>query len=271
MMFRSRAWWVFSAIGVLILVVLLFAGFFSPLRRLILSALLPPVQLLSRIGSGTASFFHIDPASKESAERVAELEARLRSQTVDYVQLSALEEENRSLRAAAGFLADRDIKVLGARVISRSISDQTAVVMIDRGSNDGIEIGQAVIAENGLYVGKVISLTERTANIMLLTDVRSRVAASTPKEGNASGVIEGRGSGVAHFTLIPQSLPLKRDDVVVTAGTEEKVPANLVIGLVNDVDSKATDPFKNAVIEPLAPLQDLNLVSVILASTASKE
>lgn len=271
MLFRSRAWWLVSAIGIVILVVLLFAGLFAPVRKIGISILLPPARFLSRIGSGVSSFLRLDPLSRESAERVEELEARLRSQTVDYVLLRALEEENRSLRAQTGFLADRDVQTVGARVISRSISDQTAVVMIDRGSNDGIEIGQAVIAENGLLVGKIVSLTERTSNVMLITDVRSRVAATTPEAGTVSGVIEGRGSGVAHFTLIPQSLPLERDHVVVTAGTEEKVPANLAIGLVNDVDSKATDPFKNAVIEPLAPLNDLNLVSVILASTAKEE
>jgi rod shape-determining protein MreC len=253
-------------IGMLILIVLFFAGFFSPFRRVALSILIPPAQLLSRIGSNTSVFFHIDRASRASAEQMDELEARLQSLTVDYVNLRALEEENRSLRAQANFVSDRDLSTIGARVISRSLSNQTAVVMIDRGSTDGVEVGQAIIADNGLYVGKVIELTEKTAQVMLLTDVRSRVAASVSGEGSATGVIEGRGSGTAHFTLIPQSLALERDQAVVTAGTEEKIPANLVIGLVNDVDSKATDPFKNAVIEPLAPLEKLDLISVVLTS-----
>lgn len=257
-------------IGIIVLIVVFFAGLFSPLRGIALMILVPPARVFSQMSSGISSFLHIDPSSKQSAERVTELEARLRSQTVDYVELRALEEENRSLRSQARFIADRDLKTVGARIISRSLSDQTAVVMIDRGSRDGVEVGHAVVAENGLYVGKVISITEKTADIMLMIDVRSRVSASVPGSGKASGVIEGRGSGVAHFTLIPQSLPLNKDDVVVTAGIEEKIPANLVIGLVNDVDSKATDPFKNAVIEPLAPLQRLDLVSVIVTNAPTK-
>lgn len=270
-MLRPKTIWFISMAGILILVILVFAGLFVPLRKAFLTALMPPVRMMSQIGFGVASFFHLDPSSKESAERVKELDARLQAQTVDYVQLRALEEENRSLRAQAGFIADRGLKTVGARIISRSISDQTAVVMIDRGSADGVESGQAVVAENGLYVGKVVGFTERTADIMLVTDVRSRVAASVPGSGKAMGVIEGRGSSVAHFTLIPQSLPLAKNDVVVTAGTEEKIPQNLVIGLVNDVESKPTDPFKNAVIEPMAPLNQLNLVSVIIASSAGRK
>lgn len=270
-MLRPKTIWFISMIGILVLVVLFFAGLFSPVRHVILAVLIPPARVLSQMSSGISTFFRLDPTSKESADRVIELEARLRSQTVDYVQLRALEEENRSLRSQARFITERDLKTLGARVISRSLSDQTAVVMIDRGSRDGVEVGQAMVAENGLYAGRIISLTERTANVMLVTDVRSRVAASVPGAGKASGVIEGRGSGVAHFTLIPQSLPLERDHVVVTAGTEEKIPANLVIGLVNDVDSKATDPFKNAVIEPMAPLEKLDLVSVVLTSSAKTD
>jgi rod shape-determining protein MreC len=265
-MIRPRTWWFGAMIGLLVLIVLFFAGWISPLRNAALMVLVPPARFVAQMSSGVSTFFHINPSSKQSADHMAELEARLRSQTIDYVQLRALEEENRSLRAQAHFITDRDLKTLGARIISRSLTDQTAVVTIDRGSLDGIEVGQAVVAENGLYIGRVISLSERIASVMLLTDVRSRVAASVPGVGRASGIIEGRGSGVAHFTLIPQSLPLNKDDVVVTAGLEEKIPTNLVIGLVNDVDSKATDPFKNAVIEPLAPLEHLDLVSVIVTS-----
>lgn len=256
--------WLYALFGVFALVLLTLAGFVRPIREGLRGALLPVTRAAAGVGSAVGSFLHVDPDARAANERVDELEARLRSQTIDYVRLSALEEENRSLLAQANFISERGFRTLGARVISREITHQTATVTIDRGANDGVEAGQAVVTEDGIYVGKVVSLGAHTSVAMFLSDVRARAAATTAGNDRTAGIVEGRGDGVAHFTLIPQAVALERDDVVVTAGTEEKVPGNLVIGLVNDVESKPTDPFKNAVIEPLAPLDRLQLVSVII-------
>ena len=120
------------------------------------------------------------------------------------------------------------------------------------------------MTDEGLLVGKVTSLGERTAVVMFVSDIRSRIAATVSGSERLAGVIEGQGNGVTRFTLIPQAVPLKRDDIVVTAGTEEKIPANIVIGLVNEVRSQPTDPFKTASVEPLAPLDRIELVSLII-------
>jgi rod shape-determining protein MreC len=180
------------------------------------------------------------------------------------VRLRALEEENRSLRAQAEFLDESGFASVGARVVSRAVGFDTAAVTIDRGAKDGVEVGQAVVTDEGLLAGKVLTLGERTAVVLLVSDARSRVAAAPAGTNRLSGVVEGSGNGTARFTLVPQATPLNENDVIVTAGTEEKVPANLVIGLVNTVDSHPTDPFKTAPIEPLAPLDRLELVSVII-------
>ncbi len=256
--------WSYSIFGILILVVLALAGFVRPVRETLRTVFLPVARVASSAGAAAGKYLRMDEETRIANERADELEARLRSQTLDYVRLRALEEENRALLAQANFITEKGYQTLGARIISRSITHQTAVVTIDRGARDGVEVGHAVVAEDGLFVGKVISLGERTAVVMFVSDVRARAAATVVGSDRVAGVIEGRGNGVAHFTLVPQALPLERDAVIVTAGTEEKIPGNLVIGLVNDVESKPTDPFKNAVVEPLAPLDRLELVSVIV-------
>jgi rod shape-determining protein MreC len=158
-------------------------------------------------------------------------------------------------------------RTVGARVISRSMTFQTAVVTIDRGAAEGIGVGQAVVTEEGIYIGSVAAVGDRTATVRLLSDVRARVAASLAGGDRVAGVLEGRGNGTAHLTLIPQAVAIAQDGVVVTAGTEENIPPNLAIGLVNDIESRPTDPFQNAAIEPLAPLDRLELVSVILTGS----
>ena len=254
----------YTAIAIGALGLFMLAGFLRPLREAFRGILLPVSRVASNAGATVGSALHLAPDAREANERADELAARLRAITVDYVRLRALEEENRALLAQTNFISSRGFQMLGARVISRAMTDTTAAVTIDRGSRDGVEIGEAVVTGEGIYVGKIVSLGERTSVVRLVSDVSARATATVAGNNRVAGVIEGRGNGVSRFTLVPQDLDLKRDDVIVTAGTEEKVPGNLTIGLVNDVESAPTDPFKNASIEPLAPLNRLELVSVIV-------
>jgi rod shape-determining protein MreC len=253
-------------LGMTIIMVALFAlaGFVRPVRDAGIRLLSPVTRFVSGIGFGVSGALRMDRPTREANARSEELEARLRAQVTDYVRLRALEEENRALRAQAKFISEHAFRTIGARVISRSVGAQTAVVEIDRGKSDGADIGQAVITEDGFVVGKIIRIGSRTASVMLLSDIRSRFASAVVGGDRVTGIVEGRGNGVTHFTLVPQEVVLEKNQVIVTAGTEEQVPADLPIGLVIDVERKPTDPFQNAVVEPLAPIDRLRLVSVLI-------
>jgi rod shape-determining protein MreC len=250
-------------VAIVLAIVLRLVGALAPIEGAARVVLLPVVRLSASIGGGIGSLLHRDPEAPELREKVTELEARLSSLTVDYVRLRALEEENRSLQALTEYLTESGYDHVAARVIARSGDPQTATVLIDRGSRDGIETGMAVIVGEGIFVGKVTSLKERVATVTLVSDERSRIAAAKSGEHRLLGLVEGRGNEVAHLTLVPQAEDLKPDDVIVTSGTEDKIPADLVIGLVNDIDGKPTDPFKNAALEPLVQSDRLSLVAVL--------
>ncbi|MFH1078636.1 MAG: rod shape-determining protein MreC [Patescibacteria group bacterium] len=239
------------------------AGALQPVEGFLRSVTLPVGRAFAAVGSGIRDTVLATPEAKELEERNTELEARLGALAVDYVRLRSLEEENRSLRALTGFLDRSGYDSVPARIIARSADPRDATILIDRGSRDGVEEGMAVVAEEGIFVGKVTSLKERIATVTLVSDTASRVAAASPGRERLFGLVEGSGNRVARLTLVPQQESLERDDVIVTAGTEEKIPPNLLIGLVNDVDGKPTDPFKSASLEPLANVDRLDLVIVL--------
>lgn len=263
---RTRIAWIIAG-AVVGTVLLRLVGAFQPVENVVRAALLPVARAFSVIGTGARDLVTASPSEKALGERNAELEARVTSLAVDYVRLRALEEENRSLQALTKFLDATGYDQVPARVIARSTDPRSATIVIDRGSKDGVETGMAVVVEEGIFVGKVTGLRDRIATVTLVADERSRIAASRAGRHSLLGLVEGRGNGVARLTLVPQMEELKRDDVIVTAGTEDKIPANLAIGLVNEVEGKPTDPFKNAALEPLAQADRLSLVSV-LRSTA---
>ncbi len=254
--------WALVAIVALGALVFVLTGMHRPLGNGLRRVLLPAARLFS----GIASFVGGPSGSGVDAERVTELELRLSSLSVDYVRLRALEEENRSLRAQAKFLATSGYDSVGARVISRDVRNERALLLIDRGQVDNVEVGQAVVTDEGVYVGKIIALSERVSTVELLTDPHSRVAAAFGKDLRLLGVLEGRGSGAAVLTYIPPNEGILRDEIVVTAGTEEKIPANVPVGIVNVVEGKPTDPFLSAAIEPLVALDRVVFVSILRPS-----
>ncbi|MCR4278590.1 MAG: rod shape-determining protein MreC [bacterium] len=246
-------------------------GLLAPFQNISRAITVPIARSFSSAGRGIGTWLSRPLEISELTEQNVDLRARLDSAVVDYVRLRALEEENRSLRAMLEFEDESDYDFVPARIISRSSDEGRVEVLIDRGSRDGLEVGMAVVAEGGLFVGKITELQPRISRITLVSDEQSRIAASTAGRHALIGVIEGRGNGTANLTLIPQQIELNPDDIIVTAGTEEKIPANLPIGLINTVEGQQTDPFKHASIEPLLRIEGLDLVLVLRSSALRPE
>src|SRR5215204_1436791 len=95
-----------------------------------------------------------------------------------------------AIQAQQELLAERDLPALGdypritASVVGVRPSNLDQVVDIDKGSDDGIEVGMAVIAPGGL-IGKITTpLLPHQARVMLITDsnysTAAKVIAGTP-------------------------------------------------------------------------------------------
>lgn len=248
--------WLRYALGFILLGVFVMTGLFRPIQQWAQTLFLPVTRWFVSFSSSVSNAQNPD-------DRVHDLENRLTAVTADYVRLRALEEENRGLRAQARFLDRSGYDSVGARVIRRDLEGQRASFLIDRGREDALEIGQAVVTDNGVMIGKITQIYDRVAEVTLLTDAKSRLASALQGEGRLTGVLEGKGNGAMVLTYVPSSAQLKTDQLLITAGTEEKVPANLPIGFVSIVRGKPTDPFIDASIESLVRFDEVTLVSVL--------
>jgi rod shape-determining protein MreC len=73
------------------------------------------------------------------------------------------------------------------------------------------------------------------------------------------------------MTFIPQNETITPGDVIVTSGLEPLIPRGLTIGTIEAVEKEAYQPFQKAVLTPLASLNKLRVVSVLLTSSTSTE
>ena len=134
---------------------------------------------------------------------------------------------------------------------------------IDKGSNDGVKVGQAAIFKDN-YLGQVIGVSQSAANIRLLADPDSKLAAfSIGKDGRAKGVLRGEFGLETILDKILHEEHIKQGDLVYSEGTEGFLPRGLIVGRVAEVLEKENEIFKQAKIRSVFDIHDLELVFLI--------
>jgi rod shape-determining protein MreC len=134
---------------------------------------------------------------------------------------------------------------------------------IDKGSSDGIAIGQIVVSKEN-FIGQVLSVDPHTAEVMLPQDPGSKVAVfSQDPSGKAKGILSGQfGSEILMDKILHQEA-INEGDLIYSEGSEGKLPRGLIMGKVTQVIEKPNEVFKQAKVVPLLDLADLDLVYVI--------
>lgn len=134
---------------------------------------------------------------------------------------------------------------------------------IDKGLNSNLKLGEAVVF-NDNYVGKIIQISEKQANIQLLTDPDSKVSAfSQGLEGKAKGVLVGQFGSELLLDKMLHEEKINIGDLVYSEGTEGFLPRGLILGRVSQVLEQETQVFKQAKVQPNFDIRDLELVFVI--------
>jgi rod shape-determining protein MreC len=123
---------------------------------------------VASIGAAIAEIdrLRVDNGSLHSEnERLAAENARLQEIARENALLTDL------LQLRAGF----EFKTAAASVISRESSEFRRVIGIDKGTNDGIKVGDVAVAGGGALAGRVTAVGPDSASIVLLTDGTSTV------------------------------------------------------------------------------------------------
>jgi rod shape-determining protein MreC len=211
--------------------------------------------------SGTVQ--HVQTLARENREYRDEIN-RLQAETV---RVQELELENRDLRNLLG-LKQRSGpgELIPVRVIGRDPSPYVQAITIDRGSQDNVQIGQAVVTWRGL-VGRVVRTEPTTSKVLLISDVNSSIMGRfQDPESRATGLVRGRPEGGLVMQHVPQEENIEAGQVVISSDLGTLVPEGLVIGKVVQVRRKDVDVFQDAILEPAVDPAKLERLFVMDAS-----
>ncbi len=147
-----------------------------------------------------------------------------------------------------------------ASVIGRDASGLYRTVLIDRGSGDGIEHDQAVLAPEGV-VGRVVKVFPRSSLVLLLTDRSSGIDAIVQRTRD-QGVVQGRGGSSCELRYLDRSAEVRVGDAIVTSGMGGRFPKGVWIGQVSGVNPGG-ELFQSVEVRPTADLGRLEEVLVV--------
>jgi rod shape-determining protein MreC len=261
------------AFTVLLAVTLLLMAFSAnPLVRDVQSGIgfaFRPIQgALDSVAGGIASV----AAAVTEMDRLRVHKAALRAENDRLTNEASLNDEirreNEQLTALLQLQAGFDHDTVAAEVIARESSEVRRAVTIGKGRNDGIEVGDVVIAAGGALAGRVDAVGSDAASVTLLSDPSSTVIGQLVSTA-AVGQVVGQLGGALVMSQIASSENIDLGVEVVTAGIElgqgvrSPYPKGLLIGQVGDVRRDANSVVQTAYLQPAADLDQLEVVLVI--------
>lgn len=155
---------------------------------------------------------------------------RLENQRLLEWQTAALklEAENQGLRELMHYTPRENKAFVTAKVVGQTSNSLSQRLMIDAGRSQGVQAHQAVMTDHGL-VGRVMAAGDSTAEILLLTDMNSRIPVMTEPTGVRS-ILAGNRSELPHLAFVGSRKDPKLGDVVVTSAEGDLFPAGLPVG-----------------------------------------
>ncbi len=168
--------------------------------------------------------------------------------------VAGLSTENSRLRALQEASAAVSGNILTAEIINISSDPGSRRVLINRGQQHGVELGQALLDAHGL-MGQVVEVLPFTSWVMLITDSRH----GTPVQVNRSGeraIARGSRGEIPELELeyVPETSDIVVGDLLVSSGLGQRFPKDYPVAQVTSVVHDRGQPFATIKARPLAQM-----------------
>ncbi len=174
-------------------------------------------------------FKNLISASKENQILRKKL-VKLNIRTANYINL---EKENNRLRKILNFKKQSNYKLIPATILSKGLNKNVNTILIDKGKINNVKKNDVIVVPDGL-VGKVIAVNNKTSLVQLVTDMNFYISAKI-LPSDVKGILHWYGGKKFIINDIPNSISIKKGDLVVTSGFSEIYPQMIAIGVIKEV------------------------------------
>lgn len=238
------------------------AEWFNPVRNTSHAAM-QPIYRLSLLPSYAQHWASGSLQSKEALRREnMQLKSQLIHAQAKLQQQDYILAQNARLQGILSTTKPEQFDLNLAQVIGTDTNLLRQIVVINKGAQDGVQVGQTVIDEDGI-LGQIINVYPNTSRLLLITDEQQSVAVTVKRTGQRA-IVTGKG--------IPTSLSLdyvfKTSDVrvgdeLVSSGLGGRIPAGYRVGRIAQIEDTQADNFRSIEVTPTANFIDNAYVLIL--------
>lgn len=268
-----RTVWLLVFVAVSIFVIIFFAArgrFAAPVSSAAVTGALAPFQRAvswaeHKVNGVTSAVWELVSAYYQN-EMLKNEVVQLRQQNVTAAEYAA---ENERLRNLLGYKqAASQFDLMAAQVIGREQATWTSMIVVNRGSSDGVAKNMPVVAEKGL-VGLVTEVAPNAAKVQLILDPRCSVGTLVQRpESRVAGIVQGSSEDALKPNMIniPKNSDVLTGDIVITSGFGGIFPKGIMVGTIKALRDDGGGLLEIAAVEPAVDFQRLEDVLIITAS-----
>jgi rod shape-determining protein MreC len=223
---------------------------FRSALTIVLTPIIVTADLPNRSALGIEDIF----SSREDLHsRISSLESELIFFRVKSEKMAALTSENKRLRSLLGSAAKLQDNVLVAELIGVNPDPEEQEVLIDKGSEDSVFVGQPVLDSRGL-VGQVVEVSSFSSRVLLISDERHSLPVQVLRS-NLRLIAQGTGIDQQLELLhVNSTADIKVGDQLLSSGLGNRFPVGYPVGVIDKVDLKPGKPFSEVLAKPNAQL-----------------
>lgn len=225
------------------------------------AAVAPAVDLVrGAIRPVTDVVLHAGQISQLSEENAALRQELSRTQA----DLASLREGRIALEQAEALIQSVGAEAgttITATVILRDPAPGRQSVVLNRGSEAGVRVGQPVLGSGATLLGIVTEVNESRSRIRLITDREAAIAALL-QSSRTAGSLVGDGDGL-RLEFVPLEADVAPGDVVLTSALGGLLPPGLLVGRVSSVDAPGQELHQRIEVDPLGDLERIEQVLIM--------
>jgi len=231
--------------------------------RTYLSALAYPITFVTNLPKNTLEGLRVSLSDRSS---IIDQNKKLKKENIqlksELQQVYQLDTENKRLYELLESYPDKKRNFLFADIIATSSVPDRHQIIINKGSDDGVNVGDAVADPNGI-IGHVIRDQIFSSEILLVSDLEHAIPIEIINTGERA-IAYGTGDmSRLEIRSIPPNSRAKIGDVVITSGLGGRYPEGFPVGEISGIERDEGESFLSINLSPFANLKIINEIWVI--------
>lgn len=208
--------------------------------------------------TGLFSYKALQSEIEDLEEEVSDLKRQLAETKLDRENMEQLQELAQMLNYE---YVSKEFDMVTADITSLDGANWTNIFTINKGTEAGIEVGDAVANNMGL-VGRIQATGEGWSKVISVIDEGSNVSFKLERDRKQLGIVSGNSDGNVSGYMMDAESTVSEGDVIITSGLGT-YPQGLLIGNVKNVVYNSNTLMKEITVEPAVNFRGLEKVAVI--------